>query len=205
MRIVLLFVLFLLVIGSSLEAYSKKIIMSTFSNSENANKSLSTFKKTSSYAKLSSLAEKNNFEIYVRQSGKYYIVVAEPILSRDVGIKAYSLVKNEYKNPYLNLYTQAEPKVQKKIEKFPSKEIDKELSTVSKKDIVKSQEISNSPKILEKKSDDIELESKESQRVGNTMSFAMDIFTILKYIAMFLVFLVLVYYYRKFKRIYDEY
>jgi len=64
----------------------------------------------SAYKKLEKLSIENNFKVYVRESGKFFIVVAEPFYDRKIAIKAYKLIKIKYKNLYANLYTPPEEK-----------------------------------------------------------------------------------------------
>jgi len=212
MRKILLLMLLLFMV-SSLQAYSKKIILSAFSSDANAQRSLEMFKKTRSYAELYKLSKKANFKIYVRESGKYHIVVAEPILSRELGVEAYHIVKKEYKNAYLNAYEVPKQIIEKEaveVKKVKIIEAPKKVQTLK----VEKQVIEESPK--EVNTTEIKKELKSSldrtsivadnaDSIEKSIDFAMDLIDILKYVAIFIVFMVLLYYYRKFKRIYDEY
>ena len=183
--------------ASSLQAYSKKIILSAFSNDANAQRSLEMFKKTKAYGELYKLSKKADFKIYVRESGKYYIVVAEPILLREVGVQAYHIVKKEYKNAYLNAY-----EVPKNITEKDAVEVKKVKILEATKEV---QTLKVEKKELKPQLDKNIIVADNADSIEKSIDFAMDLIDILKYVAIFIVFMVLVYYYRKFKRIYDEY
>lgn len=217
MRKLLLLTLLLFMV-SSLQAYSKKIILSAFSNADNAKRSLEMFKETASYKELSKLNKTNSFKVYVRESGKYHIVVAEPILVEKIGTKAYEIVTKEYKNAYLNDYEVPQILKVEKQKKFVKNEIIQEK-------VVKLPEVTpkvQSPKIEEVNITELKEEAKplnvgktkidknvtvidNTDSMEKSVDFTTDIIDTLKYIAIFLIFMVLVYYYREFKRIYDEY
>ena len=174
------FLLFILLFTSHVQAYSKKIIFASFSNKANANKSLNAFKKTFSYTKLNNLAIKNGFKIYIRQSGKYYIVVAEPIKLESVGIKAYKLVNQEYEKVNLNTYLAQE--------------------IVSVEDIKRVKPIE---KYVEKK---VKIKEKiVTTKTKTSSNYDIDIWSILKYVLIISFFFILIYYYIKLKRIYNQY
>jgi len=188
MKKVFLFLLVLL-FTTSLQSYSKKIIFASFSNQTNAKNSFNTFKKTSSYTELNKLAKENNFKIYVRQSKKYYIVVAEPIRLESTGIKAHKLVKQEYENVNLNTYLPPEIVTVKDIE---PKNLTKDAIRVKaiKKQIEKKEEIK---------------EKVVTIKTATPLSLSMDIWSILKYVLMVSFLSILIYYYIKLKRIYNQY
>jgi len=245
----ILFLILILSLTTLLQAYSKKIIFVSFSSEKRALNSLNLFKKSSNYKKLDKLAKENDFKIYTRASGKYYIVVAEPLLLRSVGVQAYKLIKKSYKHaypaPYVPLVVEEKIVVKEKIKEKPKpkkevvkvvqkqkmptipkdinktkevvkpviKEIDKEEAkekSVAQREIIIDEMINKGDKL-----EDLNLELKEFvlKIVTNIMDnfnnisldFNLDNWSILKYLSIFFVLLILLYYYIKFKRIYDEY
>jgi len=208
---------------------------------ERAEKSLKNFQNTKSFVELNSLGVENGFEIYTRASGKYFIVVVEPLLSREVGIKAFKLAKTEYKGAYLNRYEPAViepeeiveevskeelvPKNEKKVVTEEKAVVEEEKKQVIVKDEtikpvekieVQEKQISVAP-VQEKIESVVETNNtqtpqkvvqeinKPKQSVEKTKEFALDILDILFYLVLLVVFGVIVYYYIKFKRIYDQY
>lgn len=204
----ILFILLIFSLFSCLQAYSKKIIFSAFSTTERAQNSLSMYAQTDSYKELYKLSLEHNFKVYTRASGKYFIVVAEPLLSQEVGVLVYDLVKKEYKGTYLNNYEapknevaikttlQKSKEIVEKKEPIQAKQEAKQIIEVPQKE-KKTQEKVKTPQVIEEK------ENKKS--LEKTKEFAMDILDILMYIAIVLILMVVIYYFRKFKRIYDEY
>ena len=212
-----LFLSFLFVAVTSLEAYSKKIIFATFSNEQNAQKSLNSFEKTESYEKLKKLSLKHDFKIYTRASGRFYIVVAEPFFQRKTAVKAYKIIKQKYKNLYANIYTPPETqqvdsnksllKDNKKEKVVKVEEKDTKILKVAKVP-VKSIQITTLEK---KKAETLEVKAVEEEIIvkekslEKTVDFAMDILDILLYLSVVIFLGVIIYYYIKLKRIYDEY
>lgn len=165
----IIFILFLFSIFTSLHAYSKKIVFSTFTDHENANKNLEKFEKTQTYKTIYSLSKKHNFKIYTRKSGKYFIVVAEPLNSQKLLTQTYALAQVEYKDAYY---------------------IDSEISQLSKE-----------KKKVEKETKKIELETTLEKKEDFNIS-SVDI---LLYFTIVLILGVIIFFYIKLKRIYDQY
>jgi len=219
MRKIPLLTLLLLLMASSMQAYSEKIILSTFSNEANAKKSLESFKKTASYEELSGLAKKNDFKIYARESGRYHIIVIEPIRSKKVRLQAYDIVKKDYKKAYVSrcaIPKKSEPKKlqvkQKEIIKKEVPKLEKPKPLESPQKVKKENVKESKPQVALKANHEknVRVEKKiaindNADSIAKTIDFAMDLVSLLKYAVIFLVFAVLLYYYRKFKRIYDEY
>jgi hypothetical protein len=208
-----LFIL-LILLGTNLEAYSKKIIFASFTRMSNAQDSLDSFKKSSKYKKIDKLSKENNFKVYVRTSGKYHIVVAEPFLKKSLAQEVYRLAKSNYKHAYISPYV-AVLKKEKVIEKKepPKVLVKKEKETPApppKNNLKKEQPKEQQPKeqakeqpkekILAQK----EIALKAIKSMKKKVEY-LDIESIVKYFFIFLVLSILFYYYRKFKRIYDEY
>ncbi len=201
MRKIPLLTLLLLFMASLTQAYSTKIILSTFSNDANAKRSLEAFKKTTSYKELYKLSKKNDFKVYVRESGSYHIVVVEPIYSREVGCESHKIAKQEYDNSYLSPYKTPKKSELRKPEETPKKIVKKEVPKLEKPKPSESLQKVKKEKVMEKK---IAIKD-NADSIAKTIDFAMDLVSLLKYAGIFLVFAILLYYYRKFKRIYDEY
>jgi len=223
-------IILLLILSSSAWGYSKKIIFSSFSAKQSAEKSLSRFLKSTKSAKLNSLAKKNNFEVYIRQSGKYYIIVAEPIRDKKLLLKTLKIVKKSYKQAYANNYTP--PEIVEKIPKEVVVKKTQELNVSEEKVIiaveekkteeVKEVEVPLHPVVETKTMDinttDVNMTKQESvvETLESNISVKKEIETlytedkpdlglIFKWVLLFVVLSVMIFYFIKFKRIYDEY
>lgn len=233
MKFIMGIILFI-ILNSSLQAYSKKIILSTFSTQEKAQKRLKSFEKSGrKYSELIKLAKKNSFKIYVRESGKYHIIVVEPILNKNVLNKAIKIAKLNFKHAYANSYTpptiedkHKSKDVQKKsmpiaIEKEAIElNTSKEISTTLKEEValqhpvvqdvgmdVNKTEQEPMIRLSEEKNTTI-VESKEILELVEEVvkeSKELDIGMILKWILFLVIISTASYYFIKFKRIYDEY
>jgi len=101
-------ILFILSGNISLQAYSKKIILGTFDNVKDANMLLNkagTILKSKIFHNFSA---DNNFTAYVRTSGKYYILVIEPIKSKVLLDEIVSLVKPSFTDAFVKEYVLAD-------------------------------------------------------------------------------------------------
>ena len=214
-------IILLLILSSSAWGYSKKIIFSSFTTKQSAEKSLSRFLKSSKSSKLNSLAQKNNFEVHIRQSGKYYIIVAEPLRDKTLLLKTLKVVKKSYKQAYPNNYTA--PEREKTQELNVSKE--KVVVAVVEKETreeAKAVEIPLHPVVESKTVDtnitDVNITKQESvvEVAESNISVKKEIETlykedkidlelILKWVLLFVILSVMIFYFIKFKRIYDEY
>ena len=98
----LLFILIVFLASISLEAYSKRIILISFSTKERADTTMASLpiKSPSLYA----LAKKHDFEIKLKKSGKYYIVIAEVFKSKEVLNSALKKIKKRFKGAYVSTY-----------------------------------------------------------------------------------------------------
>lgn len=227
MKKIALFTLFLLLLTTSLNAYSKKIVFSAFSNAQNASSSLQEYKNTKEYQRLFELSQENGFKIYYRASGKYFVIIAEPILNKDVGIEAFELVKSKYTSAYTMLYVEDKKDTKAKKIVIAEKVIEKIVRTVedknssinnevSKKAIVPEIKESNKTVALNSEQNTTTLkiektikkeEKKEiiSEVYKEEKKEFLDIWTIIRYIVIFFFLFVVTFYYMKFKRLYDEY
>lgn len=114
--------------------YSKKIILASFKNLEDANKALnSSFVKIKTYNEVENLAKTYSFTVHIRESGKYVVLVAEPFYEKKVLKKVLKLLKPYYKNAYYNNYTP------QKIEKIDSS-TKEEVAKKSSQPLAKSEE-----------------------------------------------------------------
>ncbi len=231
MKNIVLLTLFLLLTSSTLSAYSKKIIFSAFSNEKNANTSLEDFKKTSQFTRLNQLSRENNFKVYVRDSGKYFVVVAEPIYNKKVGIESFNLVKSNYKSAYTRVYEKLflEKKVVEKkiietkivkvveIKKIIEKkeELKKDINetilpvTSIVKEINSTKEIVKEVKkeILEIKNQEVKVETSPEKMIvyKKVDDKIIDVWSVVRYVVIFFFLFVVTFYYIKFKRLYEEY
>ncbi len=228
MKFILWFMM-LILLSSSAQAYSKKIIFSSFSDKISAQKSLDSFMSNSKKSKtLSKLAEDNEFKVFVRQSGKYHIIVAEPIKNRTILKQTLKIVKSKYKQAYPNNYTPPKVPIAK-----PKKAQIQELNTSKKlqevkvshpvvKEIVldvnKTKE-EESVKVIQETNTTLEAKEinttivEENSTVTTPVTeiivpakeVELDIEAILKWMLFVLILSVMTFYFIKFKRIYDEY
>jgi hypothetical protein len=207
-------IILLLILSSSAWGYSKKIIFSSFTAKNSAEKSLSKFLKSSKSTQLNSLAEKNNFDVHIRQSGKYYIIVAEPINDKNLLSKALKIVKKSYKQAYANNYTPPEivieevpiEKVVEKTQELNVSEEKVEVAVEEKEEVKESQTVDVN--ITKEESVEEILKStkpvkKEIETLYKEEKF--DFVLIFKWLLLFTVLSIMIFYFIKFKRIYDEY
>ena len=202
-------------ISSNLQAYSKKIILSSFVNKHDAEKSFKKYQTSSSFSKLDTLSKKHHFKIYVRPSGKYYIIVAEPLLSKKVRTQAYAYAKSYYKNAYSNNYTQAKKLKQTTIKKITKLKLEPKTIKRPVENIipilvktplkVQTAEVDKSIQNSITQVKTVKVAPKKDQFALANLILPMDIFTLLQYFATFILVSVLIYYFRKFKKIYDKY
>jgi hypothetical protein len=210
-----LFFIFLFFIFSltSLDAYSKKIIMISFSSKTKAQLMMKSLKKKN--PSLFKLSKKYKFSIKMRRSGKYYILVAEPFKDKKILKKALKSIRKDFKSAYVNNYTEVKKTATKVVEnKKPI--LKKTLESIEKNSVVKTTKVLKEKKeqvVVEKSKKQLETKSKEP--LGNSLLEAQRIEQLVmdnfkkyfhwSYIVILIFLGVLIHYYIKFKRIYDEY
>lgn len=156
----LFFIFFFILTSLSLEAYSKKIIMASFSTQERANKMMAELPTRS--PTLYKLSKKYGFAIKMRESGKYYVLVAEVFTDRAVLNKALKSVRKIFKGSYVGNYkvVKSVPKTAKpvlikkevpKLEEKFSVEVPPVVKEVKKVEDIEIKETSLEPKIIQKK------------------------------------------------------
>ena len=141
----LLFLSFFIFMSVSLEAYSKRIILISFSTKERADSMMKELPALS--PSLYTLAKKHNFEIKLKKSGKYYILIAEVFKDKKVLNTALKKIRKRFKGAYVSTYKYSSkkvPKVEKKVlkveEKTTIKEILKqEVTFTAKKEVPKKE------------------------------------------------------------------
>ena len=129
----LLFLSFFIFMSVSLEAYSKRIILISFSTKERADSMMKELPALS--PSLYTLAKKHNFEIKLKKSGKYYILIAEVFKDKKVLNTALKKIRKRFKGAYVSTYKYSSkkvPKVEKKVIKVEEKTTIKEIA----KDVV---------------------------------------------------------------------
>mgnify|MGYP002713105958 CR=1 FL=1 len=100
---IFLTVLSLFILASSLDAYSKKIVIGSFSSKKNAKKLLRKLPKViPQYKELKELLKAEGSTIHVRKVGEYYLVVAEMFTDKKVANKSLKIIKFFFKNAYMN-------------------------------------------------------------------------------------------------------
>jgi len=174
------------------------------------------------YDTLNELAKKRHFSIHSRKSGKYTIIVAEPIHDKITLKQALYIIKKSFKHAYANTYTPSKSKhtvhPKKKIE--ATKENKKKLMPLNKKEApsqnrvkVQPQEIKKVPitqKVMPKhiytanKKEILNEQSKQNKKgVFQTISTFIDNFQ-WHYLLFLAFFIWILYYFKKMKKIYFE-
>jgi len=216
-----LFLLLILLLASiSLEAYTKRVILVSFSTQERAETMMKKLPILS--PSLYALAKKHNFNIRLKKSGKYYIIVAEVFENRGVLNEALKKIKKRFKGAYVSNYTYPKkekikeileivpkpkvlPKVQvvekpKAVFVLKEPEVKREVLSIVVKEIEKKIEKVDEivvPKIIENKA------QREAEKEDIVETFLK--YFEWSYIIIILLSFVGIRYYIKFKRIYDEY
>jgi len=195
----ILFLLLLTLFSISLEAYSKKIILASFSTQEKADEMMATLSQRS--PSLYKLAKKYNFDIKMKESGKYHILVAEVFIDKKILAIALKSMKRRYKGAYA---TDAEvPKITKKtIVNVVEKTIKKEV-TEKKVEEPKLPHFDDIDKIIPK--NDIKVVQEKEASPQDLVAQVFEKYIHLYYVIFFLIFLLVSYYYVKLKKIYNGY
>lgn len=212
----IIFLLFLTLFSITLEAYSKKIILASFTTQEKADAMMASLPQRS--PSLYKLAKKYNFDIKMKKSGKYHILVAEVFTEKKTLLVVLKNIKRRYQGAYA---TTAEIPlvIQKQVMKIPKTKTNKVIrkekiiktKTIEVKEVVKVKKIEEHrlihfediDKILPK-SNVLVVEKKEvSSSILITQVF--EKYFHLYYVMFFLIFLVVFYYYTKLKKIYKTY
>ena len=94
-------IILLLFVAVSLEAYSKKVILSTLDNKADADKLFDKLDLSSSFKELRMFAKQHNLKISSRASGSSYILVIEPFKDKALVDKALALVRPKFKDAFV--------------------------------------------------------------------------------------------------------
>ncbi len=90
-------------LGSSLQAYAKKIVIGSFSSESNAKALVKKMPDTFvNYAELQTLLKKDDAVIHVRKNDKYYLVLVEIFSDKNILKKSFKIIKSKFKNAYIN-------------------------------------------------------------------------------------------------------
>jgi hypothetical protein len=189
-------ILFLLFVTTPVSAYSKKIVFCTLFSEVEAKTSLENFKKSMEYKRLSRLAKEHNFKILYRKSKKYFAIVAEPFVEKEVATEALALIHKNYKDAYAMHYTALNV-----VEKDIEKDIKKVLKEDSKEEIEIVDEIGLTGKPLELKERE-KREVVEDNIVKSHKDELIDVWAVVRYVVIFFFLFVGFFYYFKFKRLY---
>ncbi len=223
----LIFLIIFIFSSISLQAYSKNIVMAALDTEKRALGMIKGIPKESPSIYL--LSKKYNFSFSVKKLGKYYLVLAGVFHNRKEIVIALKKVRKSYHGAYPAIATKIKEEVAvKKIKPIIVEVVDKNIRKVvvkkvqlksKKQDIIvkekvdiKSQiekvEISKENTVVTKELKDIaKQETKEQKKkaeskikeVESESSFHWS------YIALLILFGIFIYYFIKFKRIYDEY
>ena len=147
------------------------------------------------------LAKKYNFDIKMKESGKYHILVAEVFIDKKILAIALKSMKRRYKGAYA---TDAEvPKITKKtIVNVVEKTIKKEV-TEKKVEEPKLPHFDDIDKIIPK--NDIKVVQEKEASPQDLVAQVFEKYIHLYYVIFFLIFLLVSYYYVKLKKIYNGY
>ena len=98
-------VLMFLMMGVSLEAYEKQIVLDKFNNRASAELALKKFKNDESYAEFESLANDNDLKILMCSADDSYILVVEPIGNKYILQAVMDIVKLKFEDSYSEYLT----------------------------------------------------------------------------------------------------
>ena len=205
----LILILISIFLTISLSANQKKIIMMSFATKTRAQNSINALKKDHFLYKLS---KNYNFDFKARESGKYYILVAEVFHDRKTLNLVYKNIKKRYKGAYISNYTPpvkspARPKVKpqkkKKVQTLKPKKPILKKHTIKKvhKAKVETPKI-KTPKIKISK---VKVEVKKPKINKPTQTNYFNTYFHWWYIPLLIIIGIATFYFRKFKKIYDEY
>lgn len=201
----IIFLLFLTLFSITLEAYSKKIILASFTTQEKADSMMASLPQRS--PSLYKLAKKYNFDIKMKKSGKYHILVAEVFTEKETLLVALKNIKRRYQGAYattaeIPLVIQKQVIRKEKVIKTKTIEV-KEVVKVKKIEEYRLIHFEDIDKILPK-SNVLVVEKKEVSS-STLITKVFEKYFHLYYVMFFLIFLVVFYYYTKLKKIYKTY
>ena len=155
-----------IVLTASLEAYSKKVILGTFSTELRAQNQMEQVLETSPI--ISSLSKKHNFDVKVRKSGLYYIIVAEVFYDRDV----LNVFLKESRKTFDGLYVSNHTVSKTEVKVSEKKVLDKKPVKVQEKKVKIKKEVIKVTPLEEKKPEIKKLEvkkeiSKPKEKISN--------------------------------------
>lgn len=204
----LFLLLFFIFWSVNLSAYSKKIIMASFTTKERAQTMVNSLSTENS--SLYKLSKEHKFAFNIRKSGKYYMLVAEIFTDKKVLKTSLKKIKKRFKGAYSNNYNP--PKVSQTTEvKKVKKNVEVEKKVKKVKSIDKNITKKTPIPVLEKKVkieevQEPKLEEKTQNIVNvNGLIDAFNKYFQWSYIVMLILAGVILNYYIKFKKIYDEY
>lgn len=211
----ILFVLFsLLLFSGSLEAYSKKIVLSTFSKKSGAIRMKAKIYKD--YPSLVILSKKYNFDYLIQKNGNYYLLIAAPFHESKILQLSKKPLSKKFKGAFFLSYETPKKtiiKKENKIEKIKDVVVQKSVETtpkIEKKVIEKKVEKKIEKKVIENK-----IEKKQEQKIEKVIEKKPEPTKISTsqekswFSGYYLIVLILgvagFIYFRKFKKIYDQY
>ncbi|MCX6077089.1 MAG: hypothetical protein NTW78_09440 [Campylobacterales bacterium] len=86
----------IILISSSLGAYTKQIVFDSFKDRESANAAFEKLKSDEIYSKLELISKENDFDIHVTASGKKNLLVAEPIKNQYILEETLKLIMPKF-------------------------------------------------------------------------------------------------------------
>jgi predicted RND superfamily exporter protein len=205
----------------------KKIVLVTYKNKAQAEKKLEELPTIiPQYAKLYELSKEHGFEIHVRAVGSFCIVALEPFDNKTVMNQCFDIAKQAFKKSYISntisakeIFAKSTPEVIK--EKVTHKQKTPVTSTIKNKKelekkviIIPEQKLSVVPIVKKEKEKENLIEEKtvvnKSDKEVKQSEFNLIWEMILehfrwKYLIITILLLILIRYFIKFKRIYDEY
>jgi len=95
-------ILFVLFMVDSMQAYSKKIVLGTFTTKERADRMFKELQKPLKSKEISSFIDENRINVHVRPLGKNYILAVEPFESKDKLIEGLSLLRPKFKGVFVS-------------------------------------------------------------------------------------------------------
>ena len=241
----LLFLLIFIFSSVSLHAYAKRVILASYSTKDRAESMLKTLPTLS--PTLYKLAMQHDFDVKIKESGKYYILFAEVFRDREVLNTALKKIRKSFPGAYVSSYQYPEVEEVKKVVPKKKTNIVKPKEVTEKKALVSELENKQTLKenvkpaiIIKKETPKPKLQMQEQKKIvldvkpsvsqeksllkketvkavvlktaektqetalDRTKHIFLDYFE-WSYLVILVIGLVILRYYIKFKKIYDEY
>ena len=117
-------ILLILFMADSIQAYSKKIVLGTFTTKERADRMFKQIKDSSKLKEIIKFMNQNNIHLHVRSLGKSNIIAIEPFESQELLIDGLKLTRAKFKGVFVS---------DTNVKKIKLKEVEKNLEVKKRK------------------------------------------------------------------------